>query len=62
MMGGDSNNDDMVSNDDHIYWPTNAGKSAGYEMFDHNLDGQIDNKDKNDTWFENLGSDVQIPN
>ncbi|MCD4730273.1 MAG: hypothetical protein K8R74_06725 [Bacteroidales bacterium] len=61
MFGGDSNGSGLValgdlSND----WAPYAGET-GYRPADYNLDGQLNNKDKNDVWFENLLKLSQIP-
>ena len=61
MLGGDSNGSGLValgdlSND----WSPNAGET-GYRPADYNLDGQLNNKDKNDVWVENLLKSSQIP-
>jgi hypothetical protein len=61
MLGGDSNGSGLValgdlSND----WTPYAGET-GYRPADYNLDGQLNNKDKNDVWVENLLKLSQIP-
>jgi hypothetical protein len=37
-----------------------AGKT-GYLPADLNLDGQVDNRDKNEIWLKNLGKESQLP-
>jgi hypothetical protein len=60
MIGGDINTDGYVNESDGTSWIPEAGL-PGYKKSDANLDGQSDNKDKNDIWFFNLGSDCQVP-
>ncbi len=61
MMGGDGNKDGLITEADHQDWPSQAGMQVGYSDTDYNLDAQVDNPDKNDTWVENLGNSVQYP-
>ncbi|MCB2219005.1 MAG: hypothetical protein KQI35_01330 [Bacteroidetes bacterium] len=61
MMGGDSNGSGLVATGDLSNdWTPAAGK-PGYKPADFNLDGQLDNKDKNDIWYFNLLKSSQIP-
>lgn len=41
-------------------WSPNAGKT-GYLNADFNLDGQVDNRDKNEFWLPNLNKSSQVP-
>lgn len=36
-------------------------RETGYLYPDLNLDGQVDNKDKNEKWLKNLGKESQLP-
>jgi hypothetical protein len=61
MFGGDSDADGTVGNlDIDTNWSSETG-NAGYLSSDLNLDGQSDNKDKNDIWVSNDGIFIQIP-
>ncbi len=61
LMGGEGNGDGQIDQADHVAWPATVGNRAGYELTDFNMDGQIDNQDKNDSWIENIGNSVQYP-
>jgi hypothetical protein len=62
MFGGDSNGSGLVNTGDLTNdWKPQAGKN-GYLSADYKLDGQIDNKDKNDIWNSNNGKESQVPN
>ncbi|MBN2175084.1 MAG: hypothetical protein JW731_13200 [Bacteroidales bacterium] len=55
MRSGDGDGDGEVSwNDIITIWSANAGRKQ-YHKADYNLDGQIDNTDKNGMVFPNLG-------
>ena len=41
-------------------WSTQAGET-GYKAGDFNLDGQVNNPDKDDYWVPNFGADSYIP-
>jgi hypothetical protein len=61
MFGGDSNGSGWVYDGDTYYdWNPYAGET-GYRKADYNLDGQLDNKDKNDVWFDSYNMKSQIP-
>ena len=61
MFGGDSNGSGWVYDGDTYYdWNPYAGET-GYRKADYNLDGQLDNKDKNDVWFDSYNMHSQIP-
>jgi hypothetical protein len=61
MMGGDANGSGLVAAGDvSNSWNPEAG-GTGYKPADFNLDGQINNKDKNDIWYFNLLKSSQIP-
>ena len=61
MAGGDGDaNGTVESADKTTIWVPDAGTN-GYKVSDFNMDTQIDNKDKNEIWFFNLGKESQIP-
>ena len=35
--------------------------TSGYEQSDYNLDGEVDNSDKNEIWVKNPGIETQVP-
>lgn len=61
MVGGDANSDGVVSLADKTgSWETETGRNE-YHTADLNMDGQINNPDKNEIWMPNIGSGSQIP-
>ncbi len=61
MYGGDGSGGGEVTNFDYQeVWKPAAG-TKGYLKADYNLDGQADNKDKNDIWVGNVGVSTQVP-
>ncbi|MCF8368641.1 MAG: hypothetical protein K9G76_06330 [Bacteroidales bacterium] len=60
MIPADAEPDGTVDAIDYAIWRSYAG-ATGYQGEDMNLDGQVDNVDKNDLWTPNNGSGVQIP-
>jgi hypothetical protein len=61
LIGGDSDCNGQISIEDiNALWKPNAGH-AGYDAGDFNLDGQIDNKDKDDCWQHNYNMECQVP-
>jgi len=60
MVGGDANADGDINAADKILWTIDAG-TKGYMATDHNMDVQVNNQDKNDTWAENGTYSSQIP-
>lgn len=61
MIAGDGKADGMVNTDDKdLPWVEYAGKK-GYLPGDYNLNGQVDNLDKNDLWMINIGTQTQVP-
>ena len=61
MVSGDGNCDGEVSPLDLSQdWEQQAGE-AGYNLNDHNLDGQVDNQDKDDYLLPNLEKVSQMP-
>ncbi|MEZ5082280.1 MAG: hypothetical protein R2750_02320 [Bacteroidales bacterium] len=62
MTGGDGNHDNLVNTSDKSpLWEGEAGEQ-GYLDSDFNLDGESNNKDKDDIWFPNIGKGSQVPN
>jgi hypothetical protein len=62
MMGGDADYSQTITEQDKLgFWTPNAGTQVNYQTYDFNLDGQIDNKDKDDTWAGNIGAESQVP-
>ena len=61
MYGGDANANGSVDVGDATVWYSEVGAS-GYLPSDANLDGQSDNRDKNDIWVENNGTGSTVPN
>jgi len=61
LISGDGNCDGQINPLDlSTIWSIQAGKSI-YEMGDFNMDGNIDNKDKNDIFILNEGYSSQVP-
>jgi hypothetical protein len=61
MIAGDGVPDGIVNADDRLQaWKPYAG-TTGYRSGDFNLDGQVNNPDKNDLWFKNINKSSQVP-
>jgi len=61
MAGGDGDANGLVESADKTNsWLPDAGTN-GYKVSDFNMDTQVDNKDKNDIWYFNLGKESQVP-
>jgi len=60
MIGGDANTDGDISSNDKTIWTNQAG-TQGYKSSDFNMDCNVDNIDKNDTWKPNFGRLSQVP-
>jgi len=61
MIAGDGVPDGIVNADDRLQsWVPHAAGS-GYKGGDFNLDGQVNNPDKNDLWFQNINESSQAP-
>lgn len=60
MFSGNANADGDVNLDDITFWSNQAG-TQGYKSADLDMDGQVDNSDKNDKWLPNEGKGSQIP-
>jgi cellulase/cellobiase CelA1 len=62
MMGGDADYSQSVTQQDKLgFWEPNAGIRTGYDVKDFTLDGQIDNRDKNQTWAITVGAETEVP-
>ncbi len=61
MAGGDANGDGVIDAADKTLWVNDAGTEVGYKGTDHNMDTQVNNQDKNDTWVENGTLSGQVP-
>lgn len=61
MYGGDGSGGGNITNfDREEIWQPDAGKT-GYLKSDYQMDGQVDNKDKNDVWVGNYMKTSQVP-
>ena len=60
MFGGNANTDGDINTNDKIVWTNEAG-TQGYKSADFNMNGQIENQDKNDVWVQNIGESSQLP-
>jgi hypothetical protein len=61
MIGGDANGNGTIETTDITpEWQNEAGQTGFYPC-DLNLDGEIDNKDKDDCWQPNIGSGCMVP-
>ena len=60
LFGGDGDASGTVDNNDKVAeWSLTAGE-AGYQGSDYNLDGEINNPDKDDIWVENDGISSEV--
>lgn len=60
MPAGDTNSDGEINLYDKLMWRTVAGAND-YLNADINLDGQVENKDINEFWINNLTIGCQVP-
>jgi len=60
LFGGDANADGTINTDDGTIWVNEVG-TTGYLNSDVTLDGQTDNKDKNDVWVPNKEIESPVP-
>jgi len=61
MAGGDADANGTVNGSDKTAWAVQTGKTA-YLNEDQNLDGQVNNLDKNDVWITNSNNKTsQVP-
>lgn len=60
IIAADANSDGVVDAADKTLWENSVG-TAGYLPEDFNLDGQVNNSDKNDMWEPNVVVGAQLP-
>ena len=60
LYSGNANADVTINTDDKTIWTIQAG-TQGYKSADFDLDGQVNNPDKNDKWLPNNGAGSQVP-
>ncbi|MEZ5083861.1 MAG: hypothetical protein R2750_10490 [Bacteroidales bacterium] len=63
MVSGDANGDsyiDIDNSDKILVWNILVGEN-GYLEADFDLDGEVDNQDKNEYWLPNLGTGTFVP-
>jgi hypothetical protein len=60
MPAGDVNHNGEIDMEDKATWMIQAGEQQ-YFSSDINLDGQVNNKDINDFWINNLNISCQVP-
>jgi hypothetical protein len=60
MYGGNGDGNDTVNSSDYNIWSQKAGYE-GYRKADFNLNGQVNNPDKDDIWIENAGAISKVP-
>jgi hypothetical protein len=60
MIGGDIKADGIVNSNDKTSWEDQVG-SQGYQPADLDLNGQVNNTDKNEMWIPNIGRSCQVP-
>jgi len=60
MYSGDTNADGDISDADRIIWGTQAG-TEGYKPTDLNMNGQVNNNDKNEMMLPNNSVQSQVP-
>ncbi len=62
MISGDGNGDGqvLVNQDKTVVWSAESGR-RGYLNGDYNLDGEVQNQDKNDVLDPNLGKQSAVP-
>ena len=60
LYSGNANADASINTGDKTIWIIQAG-TQGYKSADFNMDGQVNNADKNDQWVPNFGEGSQVP-
>jgi len=62
MIAGDGNADGQVllNQDINVIWNLQSGMK-GYRTADFDMNGQVQNQDKNDTWRPNIGKNSSVP-
>ncbi len=61
MFAGDADGNKAINTTDKQLWTGDTGK-RGYKTTDFNLNSQVNNQDKNDFWYGNLGTTSKVPN
>jgi len=60
MIAADANANGLVDISDKTIWTNQAGEK-GYNSADFDMDGQVNNPDKNGMWIPNEGEGSQVP-
>ncbi len=60
MAAGDANGDGDIDTQDKLIWETEAG-TLGYKPSDFNMNEQVDNLDKDNSFIENMYLSSFIP-
>jgi len=60
MISANANTDGIIDEGDILLWEQQLG-TPGYKSADFDLDGQVNNQDKNDYWVPNEGMGSQVP-
>jgi hypothetical protein len=60
MISGDADGNGVIDSSDRFIWIEQAG-TKGYRASDFNLNGQVNNPDKNSFWLPNRGMSSQVP-
>ena len=60
MISSDGNKDGIIDGFDKNIW-TDVSGTKGYLQGDFNMDGEVNNSDKNDNWLNNLDFENQVP-
>ena len=60
MYAGNANGDNVIGLSDKTVWQSQAG-DAGYKSADFDMNGQVDNNDKNLLWQSNYGKESGVP-
>ena len=60
MYAADGNNDRLIDSNDKLLWIDQLG-TQGYKSADFDMNGQINNQDKNNIWLPNIGQGSKVP-
>lgn len=60
MNTGDGNGDGTINLSDKTVW-NNDGAKSGYRAADYDMNGRVNNQDKNDIWYVKQGIQCQVP-
>lgn len=60
MISADANSDGNINTSDKFMWENQAGTN-GYKSTDFNMNGQVNNPDKDELWVPNEGKGSQVP-